>query len=59
MSKPQMSEEVREFFRRQGRLGGQIRNQKVSKKQMSEWGKAGVRKREANRRKRNGAKKQN
>lgn len=40
---PRMPDDVREFFKRTGAMGGKTRAAKHSKKQLSEWGKLGGR----------------
>ena len=43
MDKPRIPEEVIEFFRKTGAMGGKARAKKYTKKQLSEMGKKGGR----------------
>jgi hypothetical protein len=43
MSKIKIPDDVMEYFRKTGALGGKSRAKKYSKKQLSEWGKKGGR----------------
>lgn len=43
MKKPPIPENVLEYFKKTGALGGKARAEKHSKKQLSEWGKKGGR----------------
>lgn len=43
MKKLKIPEEVMEYFRKAGAMGGETRAAKHSKKQLSEWGKLGGR----------------
>lgn len=38
---PQMTDEMREFFRRMGSQGGRLRAKKYTRKDFSRWGKKG------------------
>jgi len=43
VKKPRLPEEVLEYFRRTGAIGGKNRAKKHSKEQLSKWGKMGGR----------------
>jgi hypothetical protein len=43
VSKPRIPEDVLEYFRENGAMGGKARAKKHSKKQLSEWAKLGGR----------------
>ena len=43
MKRPRIPNDVMEYFRKTGAMGGQARAKKHSKEQLSEWGKLGGR----------------
>ena len=47
MSKLRIPDDVMEYFRRTGAMGGKARAKKHSEKQLSEWGKKGGRPKES------------
>jgi hypothetical protein len=54
MGKLKIPDDVMDYFRKTGALGGKSRAKKYSKKQLSEWGKMGGRPKKASRTKPNG-----
>jgi hypothetical protein len=54
VSKINIPEEVMEYFRKTGSLGGKTRAKKHSKKQLSEWGKLGGRPKGSGKKKKKG-----